>query len=447
MFFFIVGRPRLNRSNEIPTGQLKPEKPKPAQAMLKHSNDSLKLLTQSPVASTDVPAFIGELVTSTPIASSDIVGNVENKTDSSIKSVNVSSEDIRMSGTPVVAPSPVPKPVINSLPTTPKPMQTSSPFVRLNPPKSGHVQSPGVKNFFIRKGIEKQASNQLAQLAQSPAQQVQPLQTLQAIQPIQSPIIITSPAIQPKVARHSIPPNKKIIIKSQQILVPATTVSPDVTHLTPINTSASTSSLVIGNANNTTANTSADLSGILDLPILFADNDGSIIESSSSKAINVPSIANKKIISPNTSASAASTILPMVSTTPITSTSATNILFSSADQPNLQNRSVVIGQAKSTKSPLPTTIVTSSSNKVILINRNQMKPQIVTSSTGTPTTAVLKTMPTIKLLQTGIPQGQAQLATNMTKVTPTTKIGFPSFKFVKNMTSSPAIVRKSNQVR
>lgn len=446
--------------------------------------------------------MISEIVSSTPVGG-DIVASFENKVDTNdINSIIITTEDLNNSA--VLSVPPVQMPVPSPLTSTPKP------FVKLAPPTGGRVQSTGVKNFFIRTGIEKSPAQpvQLAQSSQSvqsaqsvqSSQPIQPIQTLpsvqtvqpvQSMQPLQSSTIIPSPMIHQTVASNPIPPNKKIIIKSQQIIKPATTV---VQESVSANTSNASSSITIGSGNNSTMDTTADLSAILDLPIMFADNDGSIIETGQSQIFNTSTTSSPQIMTPkpqifttssqiiasnphlitthpkiittnsqivNTNVTMVSspTIVPVATAIPSTSTSTSspNIIFTPTDGKITTTRPVVIGTAKGGQKPKPTnTIVKQSpSNKVILINRNSMKPQIVTSTCGTTPTGVLKTMPTIKFLQTAVPQTaqMQQLPTNVTKLSPASKIGFPSFKLVKNVvsstasTSAPTILRKPNQVR
>lgn len=483
-----VGRPRLIRTNE--TGQTKAEKTKVTQSTpIKQTTDATKVTAQNPVSIVDLPIVIGDVVPSTPIGS-EIATSIEHKANTTdINPIIITAEDLNNSS--ILSMPPVQMAASNSLTSTPKP------FVKLAPPTGGRIQSTGVKNFFIRTGIEKQPSAQPMQTTQSfqPAQQlqaiptvqsVQPFHTVQSVQSLQSPTIISTPMTQPTVTSSPIPQNKKIVIKSQQIIKPATTISQE---LTPFNASIASSSITVVNANDSAMDTSADLSAILDLPILFADNDGSIIESDSSQIFNTSTTSNPQIITSsqqiitchpqlNTTHTqsittnpqifaANPTIVPTPTMLPVTTTprmsttthAPPNIIFTPTDGSKMTatHRPIMIGAAKTGQKTKPTNTMVkpSSSNKVILINRNTMKPQIVTHSTGTPPTGVMKTMPTIKFLQTTVSQtGQTQqLPTNVTKLTPATKLGFPSFKLVKNVvtstasTSAPTIVRKPNQVR
>lgn len=269
---------------------------------------------------------------------------------------------------------------------------STSPFVQLKPPTTtGRVQSPGVKNFFIRKGVDKKAPTQsfYTVRAQPIAGEVSQHQqkSLQSVSPNESTITA----------------NKKIIIKSQQIIRTG-----NVQSLTPLNQSGL-------DALNTSA---TDLSDILDLPILFADNEGNLQDHSG-------------ITSSQTAGATIQIETSQASATP------TNILITSPDG-KLPNRPVVISAAnvsKLTKQSSQSAIAPTQ-NKLIFINRNQWK---ASTSSASPTTAIVKSMPPLKLVtSTSAQSGTSSLTGTgtFTKLAPGTKIDLSTLKIVKSGAAS-----------
>lgn len=422
-FITLVGRPRLNRTIEIPTGELKPEKPKPTQALLKQSNELVKMSTQNVVPPSEVP-LANEVVALTPtttaIATSTTstenvpVSNLIEPLMSKPPEVTTKEDEKNIAPQTTVAPIiSLPSPIIPSSTV----LQSSNQFVQIKPPTTGRMQSPNFKNFFIRKGIEKQ-------------------QPIQCLTPSIIPTSPTQSSISPiNINKISTPisASKKIIIKSQQILVPASNIK----QATNLETTSSTNTnlstpISVMSATDSIANRTADLSGILDLPILFADSEENIIDQSPTQIFNTSNASNLQIVSSN----------------PNTSSISNNILITTADG-KLPNRPVVISTAKITKSSPyntpTTTLTTTSSNKfdkVIFINRNQIKPQIVTTQAMT-STSVVKTIPTLKLIPTsGATSTPLTLQNNVTKFAAGTKIDLSTLKLVKNVPTSTGFVRK-----
>lgn len=409
----------MNRSNEIPSGSLMPEKPKPSQALLKQSNESIKMAVQNIVPVNEMPILANEVVTVTTnepntisqqiaipppvITDNGINLNVSN-TQEVITSVVNKMPEIQVSQSiPVALP-----PIITTTPS--KIVQPTGQFVQVKPPTttSGRVQSPNVKNFFIRKGIEKQSTNQISS----------PTGTF-----ITTPVTST-----PQMSISQLPANKKIFIKSQQIIVPAINVKSNTTPIivsTHQNISTSTSSIPI----NTTVidSSSNDLSKILDLPILFADNtEQSNVVDQTAQILNTSSGSTNILLNTSIDRNAQITAQP-------------NIFFSSIDG-KLPNRPVVISAAKVTKPIQQNTIATTpTTNKVIFINRNQIKQQIVGSQTvsGAP---IVKGLQTLKLVPTSLSNQSTPITlqgNQITKLSPGTKIDLSKLKLVNN--ASPSI--------
>lgn len=425
--YFTVGRPRLNRSNEIPSGDLKPQKPKPTQALLKQSNETIKMAAQNIVPVNEVPTLANEVVTVTTSETENVPTShkVPSTPENGIN-LNVSNTqevtttepekipDVKISQPNVIQPA--------SVTTTPPKIiqQSNAQFVQVKAPTttSGRVQSPTVKNFFIRKGIEKQPSNQQQQILST------------------STYLTTSQATpSPQISVAQMPTNKKIIIKSQQILVPAGNIKPNTTQTHQIvqvsgqsNNTPTTSTPISINA-NVIESSSSDLSGILDLPILFADNsEGGVQIAQSGQILNTSGTSNITLL--NTSNDRNTSI-----------GSSANIFISSPDG-KLPNRSVVISAAKITKPLHQNTVTTptSTANKVIFINRNQIKPQIV-GTQAVSGTSMVKGLQTLKLLPTTLASPSTSTpitfqANQLTKLTPGTKIDLSQLKLLKNTASS-----------
>lgn len=412
----------MNRTNEIPSGQLKPEKPKSTQALLKQSNGTLKMAVQNIVPVNEVPLLANEIVTITSIETENMptAANIAPPpppvTDNGVSVC--STKEVSTSETekiPETLAVPITQPNVilpASVPSTPpKIVQPSTQFVQVKAPTvaTGRVQSPNVKNFFIRKGIEKQ---QPSQIVSSPS----------------GTFITTQSTPSPQMSMNQLSASKKIIIKSQQILVPANKNTGAIIQVSgPQNISSSSTPITI-NA-NLLESSSADLSGILDLPILFADNsagDGVNVIDQTAQILN---------------ASGASSILLNTSTDRNAQIGSPNIFISSADG-KLPNRPVVISAAKISKPAQSNTITTTpTNNKVIFINRNQIKQQIVGSQTmtGTP---IVKGLPTLKLMPTSLASPTTSTpitlhGNQITKLSPGTKIDLSTLKLVKN--ASPTV--------
>lgn len=331
--------------------------------------------------------------------------------------------------------------------TPPKIMQSSGQFVQVKPPPtSGRVQSPNVKNFFIRKGIEKQ-------IVTSPA----------------GTFITTQGITSPQMTISQLPSNKKIIIKSQQILVPANNMKQNpgqIIQMSSGQSNISTSQATIPMKSNVLETSSDDLTGILDLPILFADNnDGPMIDQTT-RILNTSAPSTQFL---NTSGSTTQIINTSIPSTQIHNTSLpsnvlitttsdrniaspSNIFFTTADG-KLPNRPVVISAAKVTKPMQQTTISTTpSSNKVIFINRNQIKQQIVGTQSGTP---IVNRLQALKFVPTSLSSTTQSTpitlhGNQLTKLTPGTKIDLSTLKLMKNTSSNvsgtivkPLIINKT----
>lgn len=302
--------------------------------------------------------------------------------------------------------------------TPPKIVQASGQFVQVKPPTTttGRVQSPNVKNFFIRKGIEKQPHAN--QIISSPTGTFITTQGSLIASP-SGTFITTQGSSTPQMAINQLPSNKKIIIKSQQILVPANSAKAN----TSINVSGQqTISSPQGSIPLNTSvidSSSNDLSGILDLPILFADNsDSSGVIDQSTHLLNTSSGSSNILVSTSDK-----------SVTP-------NMFITTTTDGKLPNRPVVISAAK-IKPTLPSTVATTpTTNKVIFINRNQIKQQIVGSQTVSGTQLV-KGLPTLKLVPTSLSGANPSTPITLqggqlTKLSPGTKIDLSTLKLVKS---------------
>lgn len=385
-----MGRPRLNKS-EMPTGKFRPERPKPTSALLKQNNESLKMAIQSILPPNDTPPVnlmstdddLAFPTDPTIINASDLEGaqTFEVITSTGIVEDATDIQAAQTSTTPV------------------KFVTSSSPFVQLKPPTTtGRVQSPGVKNFFIRKGIDKKA----------------PTQSFYTVR--------AQPAVGDASSLQSSTPNdKKIIIKSQQIIKPG-------------NVQTSSSSI-----DTITTTSATDLSDILDLPILFADNDGNLQDQSA-------------ITSSPTAGASVHVDSSDVTSTPTTTT---NILITSPDG-KLPNRPVVISAAnvlKQTKpsSPSPVTLklifsgdrlnTLGRDDRLETLNKTDLKSMPPLKLTSAQYRELqdrhnLKSLPPLKLATTG-QSATASLAGpgTFTKLAPGTKIDLSTLKIVKSGTS------------
>lgn len=410
----------------MPTGKFRPERPKPTSALLKQNNESLKMAIQSILPPNDTPpanlmstddepgaelihtAQTFETHTISPQAvdnsggiswraSEDhgVVTGVPLHTTGTARVLNQYS-----SGTAQFSTNNEPIVIRDSNPTPAD--KSSGEFVQLKPPTTtGRVQSAGVKNFFIRKGVDKRA----------------PTQSFYTVR--------AQPATgEASTSQQSITPNdKKIIIKSQQIIKAA-------------NMPANTSTL----DTSTTSTPTTNLSDILDLPILFADNDGNLQDQSA--------IAS----SPSAGADV------QIETPEATSTPTANILITSPDG-KLPNRPMVISAANVSKLAKPSSasavtlkLIFSGDRLNSLNNRDERlenlnKADLKTMPPLKLTTAQyrelqdrhnLKSMPPLKLTSTA----QSTAGTNLTgpgtftKLAPGTKIDLSTLKIVKSGTSS-----------
>ncbi|XP_031629078.1 KAT8 regulatory NSL complex subunit 3-like [Contarinia nasturtii] len=427
-----VGRPRLIRANEIPS-----EKPKSSQALLKQSNENLKMNVQNIVPTNEVPTILNnEVVTvatssepstnktiatapnaiASPILDNGINLNVSN-TQEVTTSENSQSTDVKISLASVVLPTSTVSTITPSTP--PKVIQpTIQPvgqFVQVKPPTttSGRVQSPNVKNFFIRKGIEKQPQNQIVTSSAG--------------------TYITSAVTSPQMSINPLPSNKKIIIKSQQIIVPAHNAKPNPSaqiiqvsgQSQALQTNLPTSHVSIPiNANvlETSASSSGDLSGILDLPILFADNNDTPVIDQTAQILNTSSGSSSNILLNTSTDRTASMSSPQ------------NIFITTADGKSvIPNRPLVITTAKVSKPTLQSTVATApSTNKVIFINRG-LKQQIVGSQSmpiGVKGLQTLKLVPTS--MGTSTQSTSITLQGNQITKLPGNKINLSTLKLVKN---------------
>lgn len=433
----------MNRTNEIPSGNLKPEKPKPSQALLKQSNETIKMVTnQNIMPENEVLKSTNEVVMmttnetiNTPTPNVEAPSTPENGINLNVSNtqevVTANVPDAPKSIEPII---PVQANVVipATIQTTPpKIVQQTGQFVQVKPPTTttGRVQSPNVKNFFIRKGIEKQPTA-INQIVSSPTG------------PTFITTTTTSGTSSPQMGITQLPANKKIIIKSQQILVPASNAKqrqilqvtghqgvPGTTLTIPINANVMESPA-------TTSSSSSDLAGILDLPILFADNsDSTTVVDQTAQILNSSAAASTMLVNTSTDRNAQIG-------------SPTNIFFSTTDG-KLPNRPVVISAAKVNKPMQQTTIATTTtpttSNKVIFINRNQIKQQIVGSQTMSGTHLV-KGLPTLKLVPTSLATTTQSTpitlhGNQLAKLASGGKIDFSTLKLVKN--ASPTSVAVS----
>lgn len=353
---------------------MKPEKSKPAQALLKQNTESIKTAAQT----NEVPK---EVVTTPIEPATPIIEPIPDKIPEPQPIISVTTASITPSSNTTTVNVIASAPIID---TSPKVLQPSNQFIQIKPPTTtGRIQSPAMKNFFIRKGIEKQPA----------------------------PTILTaSGAMTPIITSSQLTGNKKIIIKSQQIIVPATKQSQP--------TIQPNASLTVMNTVDSIVTSPSDLSGILDLPILFADNETIIDQNDTPSTTQIVSLPND---------------VPSA-----------NILITSPEG-KLPNRPVVISAAKIGRTM---TVAPSTTNKVIFINRNQIKPQIVTSQTVSPAPMV-KGMPTIKLVPTSLSNQPITFTNNLGKLAPGTKIDLSQLKIVKNVSpnvqgglNKPIIINK-----
>lgn len=371
----------------MPTGKFRPERPKPTSALLKQNNESLKMAIQSILPPNDTP----------PVNLMSTDDDVAFSTDATIIDTadldgGQTFEVITSAGT-VDETASIPTAITTTTTTPVKFVTSTSPFVQLKPPTTtGRVQSPGVKNFFIRKGIDKKA----------PTQSFYTVRAQTTAGESTSPIQTTTPN------------DKKIIIKSQQIIRAANV---------PANTSAF-------DATNTSA---TDLSDILDLPILFADNDGNLQDQSA--------IAS----SPTAGTSV------QIETSDTVSTPTTNILITSPDG-KLPNRPVVISAANVSKLAKPSSpsavtlkLIFSGDRLNTLNNRDERLENLNKSDIKNMprlTTAQyrelqdrhnLKSMPPLKLATTAQSTSTSLTGTGtFTKLAPGTKIDLSTLKIVKS---------------
>lgn len=363
--FITVGRPRLNKVNEIPTGKFKPERPKPTSALLKQSNEKLKMAIQNILPPpNDIPpvnlmSTDGDDVSIT-IPTEPTIINTSDVDGSQILSSYeaISTENVNTSNKSDSNQSPVKISSINQ-------------FVQLKPPTTtARIQSPDVKNFYIRKGVEKRvATHSYVTLRTNELQQT------------------TGAAVN----HQQISPNKKIVIKSQQIIKPANQQIIQTLPGTIINDSIVTAS--------------TDFSDILNLPILFADNEGNLQDHENAEEI----------------LSTDSTQIP------------SNILITSPDG-KLPNRPVVISAANISKIPKQvsqTSTTTQANNKLIFINRNHLK---TTTPVTTIAASVAKTIPPLKLVTTT--NQQSSTTGTFTKLAPGTKIDLSTLKIVKSASTT-----------
>lgn len=388
-----VGRPRLNKTNEIPTGKFKPERPKPTSALLKQSNESLRIAIQNILPPNDAPP-VNLMSTDDDVAIALDESTIINTSDLDgaqiLSAFEVVSSD--NTSTPTQQSSIIES---NSSATMqiPLKLQPNSQFVQLNPPTtSGRVQSPGVKNFYIRKGVEKKPTTQSYVT-------LRPGELTTSSQP-------SSASTTPRSS-----PNKKIVIQNQQT-IKAGTIQSQIIQSLP------TTILNGSNLDSVVTTSAAELSNILDLPILFADNEGNLQDHSASESNATPSIQ----------------AAPMDTST----SSSSNILITSPDG-KLPNRPVVISAANVSKigkssANVHGNVTTSGNNKLIFINRKQLNSSTSTSQ-AMPNT--VKSMSTVKLVSTGGASG-ASTGGTFTKLAPGTKIDLSTLKIVKGTTAAGA---------
>lgn len=406
----------------MPTGKFRPERPKPTSALLKQNTESLKMAIQSILPPNDTPPVnlmstdddLAFTTDSTIINAVDLDGSQTFEvitTSGSIDDSSVLQSEQTTSSTPVTfvqgrsqdsrADVSVAGEVIAQQQGR---LQSSrgentAAFVQLKPPTTtGRVQSPGVKNFFIRKGVDKKASTQ----------------TFYTVRAQPTVGETTSSSLQ-----QSIPSNdKKIIIKSQQIIKAAN-----------VQTNAS--------AVDSATPTATELSDILDLPILFADNDGNLQDQSALAS------------SPSADAGI------QIDMSEAVTTPTTNILITSPDG-KLPNRPVVISAANVQKLAKPSSpsavtlkLIFSGDRLSTLNNRDDRLDNLGKSD--------IKTMPPLKLTTAQLRELQdrhklppLKLATTtqsattsltgagtFTKLAPGTKIDLSTLKIV-NRGASPS---------
>lgn len=400
----------------MPTGKYKPERPKPSSALLKQSNEQLKMAIQNipPEAEPEPPVTIAppavtttseitlptDGVTAKQLQNAEIISTYEivSSTDGTPSTIHT-FQNIPIATTAIVTSGAVAS-------TAPmKLISSKGQFVQLKPPSgSGVVQSPSVQNFFVRKSGDKKVS-------------AQPFYTVRT-QPITAQNANATAAV-PATAGQ-IAPGKKIIVKSQQILSPATNVK----KLTAL----STGQMITTIPGTDHITQSSDLANILDLPILFADNEGNIQEgssNSSSSAIIASSIAQMQIPSTGDASS-----------TPTSS----NFILTTSDG-KIANRQVVISAASVPKMASKQTY--QPANKVIFINRSQIKTSGGIAGSASTTIQAAKQMPPLKLVSASTPTTMATSQPNtFTKLAPGTKIDLSTLKIIKTnaTTTGPSII-------
>lgn len=407
----------MNKSIEMPTGKFRPERPRPTSALLKQNTESLKMAIQSILPPNDTPPVnlmstdddLAFATDSTIINAVDLDGGQTFEvitTSGTIDDASVlQSEQTTTTSTPVKIvqgrsqDSRAEASAAEEIAQQQGRLQSSrgentAAFVQLKPPTTtGRVQSPGVKNFFIRKGVDKKA----------------PTQTFYTVRAQPTVGETTSSSLQ-----QSIPSNdKKIIIKSQQIIKAANV---------PTNTGALDSATP----------TATELSDILDLPILFADNDGNLQDQSALAS------------SPSADGGV------QINMSEAVTTPTTNILITSPDG-KLPNRPVVISAANVQKLAKPSSpsavtlkLIFSGDRLSTLNNRDDRLENLGKSD--------IKSMPPLKLttaqyreLQDRHKLPPLKLATTtqsatssltgtgtFTKLAPGTKIDLSTLKIVKS---------------
>lgn len=413
----------------MPTGKYKPEKPKASTAMLKQSAESIKQPDQSILTQNEIETTKTEeqnSVAANPAASVEQAAGIRiDSREMSPFEIVDTEQIVTTTTTATTVPQPQVPTAVVKIPAAPvitsspqKILQFNNQFIQIKgnaiatttQSQAARVQQPAnMKNILVRKNVTKKSLSPQKPTSQTFFTATKPQTPTTGITPVN--------------------PNKQIFIKSQQILVP-----PNVKKIGSdlLNTMATNPS----NSLNSPATQSNDLSGILDLPILFADSDTTIIDQNT-QLVSLPTTSNMRII--NTS-----------NDTNVSTSNLSNILITSPEG-KLPNRPVVISAAKIAKSaPLTTTITTTSvqptNNRVIFINRGQVKPQT--------TSQVIKTMPTLKLVSTSLPTVTTAQPSSIKKLTPGTKIDLSTLKIIKDPTVSknqgqivaakPLMIGKSN---
>lgn len=441
---FSVGRPRLNRPNEMPTGKYKPERPKPTSALLKQSNETLKMAIQGGVPSAEAELITAalnesEITPITPVASIPTepfilsTSNIQNtEIISAYEIVSTPESSLQTTFQPIGTPTTTVVTAMAASPNTVTPtmvtaavtqsasivaaagklVQSKGQFVQLKPPTStGLIQAPSVQNFFMRKGTEKSKPGQ-------------PFYTVRTQPIVTSNVTTTTPA-----TANQIPSNKKIIVKSQQIISPGTSLSAaNIKKLTSLPGQAITT------IDPTTI--SADLTSILDLPIIFADNEGNLQDQQANAAAIIATPISQIQI-PTTIETTAGTV--------VTSTTPNHIILTSNDG-KIQNRQVVISAANMAKLTKPNNASSPPNNKLIFINRSQIKNSTTSITATPPNMQTVKQMPPLKLVSSSSPivsaSPSSQQSTTFTKLAPGTKIDLSTLKIIKTSpnVSQPSII-------